>query len=117
MFCQKWGEEIKQIDNFYGKCDEKQQQKTVTEKKEVKTDALDSYKHFKIKERAGHFKPSESSTSTSAITRKSKPLIHNVTINVGITKNVNLNLKLFRGKKLLLKVKTTIDYDDLKKEQ
>ena len=32
-------------------------------------------------------------------------------------KNGNLNLKLVRGKKLPLKVKTTINYDDLKKEQ
>ena len=30
-------------------------------------------------------------------------------------KNDNLNLKPVRGKKLLLKVKTTINYDDLKK--
>ena len=37
MFCLKWGEEVKEIDNFCGKCDEKQQQKAVTEKKEVKT--------------------------------------------------------------------------------
>ena len=41
--------------------------------------------------------------------------MHNVTINVGIMKNVNLNLKPVRGKKLPLKVKTTINYDDLKK--
>ena len=32
-----------------------------------------------------------------------------------VMKNVNLNLKPVRGKKLLLKVKTTINYDDLKK--
>ena len=32
-------------------------------------------------------------------------------------KNVNLYLKPVRGMKLPLKVKTTIDYDDLKKEQ
>ena len=32
-------------------------------------------------------------------------------------KNVNLNLKPARRKKLPLKVKTTIDYDDLEKEQ
>ena len=83
MFCRKCGEEVKEIDNFCGKCGEKQQQKTVTEKKEVKTLSLDSYKHFK---RAGHFKPSKSSTSTSTITRKREPLIHNVTINVGIMK-------------------------------
>ena len=37
MFCLKCGEEVKEIDNFCGKCDEKQQQKAVTEKKEVKT--------------------------------------------------------------------------------
>ena len=41
--------------------------------------------------------------------------MHSVTINVGIMKNVNLNLKPVRGKKLPLKVKTTINYDDLKK--
>ena len=41
--------------------------------------------------------------------------MHNVTINVGIMKNVNLNLKRVRGKKLPLKVKTTINYDNLKK--
>ena len=32
-------------------------------------------------------------------------------------KNVNLNLKPVSGKKLPLKVKTTINYDDLKKER
>ena len=77
--------------------------------------SLDSYKHFKTEERAGHFKPSKSSTSTSTINRKREPLIHNLTLNVGIMENVNLNLKSVRGKKLLLKVKTTINYDDLKK--
>ena len=41
--------------------------------------------------------------------------MHNVTINVGIVKNVNLNLKPVRGKKLQLKVKATINYDHLKK--
>ena len=55
MFCRKCGEEVKEIDNFCGKCGKKQQQKTVTEKKEVKTLSLDSYKHFKREERAGHF--------------------------------------------------------------
>ena len=115
MFCRKCGEEVKEIDNFCGKCGEKQQQKTVTEKKEVKTLSLDSYKQFKREERAGHFKPSKSSTSTSTITRKSEPLMHSATINVGIMKNVNLNLKPVRGKKLPLKVKTTMNYDDLKK--
>ena len=115
MFCRKCGEEVKEIDNFYGKCGEKQQQKTVTEKKEVKTLSLDSYKHFTREERAGHFKPSKSSTSTSTITRKSEPLMHNVTIYVEIMKNVKLNLKAVRGKELPLKVKTTINYDDLKK--
>ena len=35
-----------------------------------------------------------------------------VTINVGIMKNVNLNVKPIRGKNLPLKVKTTIYYDD-----
>ena len=78
-----------------------------------------AYLLHKIKEereeRAGHFKPSKSSTSTCTITRKSEPLMHSVTINVGIMKNVNLNLKSVRGKKLPLKVKTTINYDDLKK--
>ena len=115
MFCRKCGEEVKEIDNFCGKCGEKQQQKTVTEKKEVKTLSLDSYKQFKREERAGHFKPSKSSTSTSTITRKSEPLMHNVTINVETMKNVNLNLKPVRGKKLPLKVKIAINYDDLKK--
>ena len=37
--------------------------------------------------------------------------MHSATINVGIMKNVNLNLQPVRGKKLLLKVKTTINYD------
>ena len=115
MFCQKCGEEVKHIDNFCGKCSEKQQQKTVTEKKEVKMLSLDSYPHFKREERARYFKPSKSSTLTSTITRISEPLIHNVTINVGIMKNINFNLKPVRGKKLPLKVKTTINYDDLKK--
>ena len=115
MFCQKCGEEVKEMDNFCGKCGKKQQQKTGTEKKEVKTLSLDSYKQFKREEWAGHFKPCKSSTSTSTITRKSEPLMHSVTINVGIMKNVNLNLKPVRGKKLPLKVKTTINYDDLKK--
>ena len=41
--------------------------------------------------------------------------MHNVTINVGIMKSVNLNLKPVRGKKLPLKVKTIINYEDLKK--
>ena len=99
MFCRKCGEEVKEIDNFCGKCGKKQQQKTVTEKKEVKTLSLDSYKHFKREERAGHFKPSKCSTSTYAITRKSQPLMLNVTINVGIMKSGNLNLKPVRGKK------------------
>ena len=94
---------------------QKQQQKTVTEKKEVKTFSLDSYKHFKREERSVHFEPSKSSTSTSTITRESEPLIHNETKNVGIMKNVSLNLKSAREKKLALKVKTTINYDDLKK--
>ena len=49
--------------------------------------------------RSFYCKPSKSSTSTSTITRKSEPLMHNVTINVGIMKNVNLNLKPVRGKK------------------
>ena len=44
MFCRKCGEEVKEIDNFCGKCGEWQQQKTVTQKKEVKTLSLDSYK-------------------------------------------------------------------------
>ena len=52
---------------------------SVTEKKEVKTLSLDSYKHFKREERAGHFKPSKISTSTSTIIRKGGPLIHKVT--------------------------------------
>ena len=43
--------------------------------------------------------------------------MHNVTINVGIMKNINLNLRPIRGKKLPIKVKTTINYDYLKKEQ
>ena len=37
MFCLKCGEEVKEINNFCGKFDEKQQQKAFTEKKEVKT--------------------------------------------------------------------------------
>ena len=49
MFCQKCGEEVKKIDNFCGKCGKKQQQ-TVTEKKEVRTLSLDSYKQFKREE-------------------------------------------------------------------
>ena len=93
----------------------KQKQKTITDKKEVQS--LDSYKHFKTEEQTGIFKPLASSTSTSAITRKSEPLMHNVTINVGIMKNINLNLRPIRGKKLPIKVKTTINYDYLKKEQ
>ena len=115
MFCRKRGEEVKEIKNFCAKCGEKQQ-KTVTEKKEVKMLSLGFDKHFKKEERAGHFKPSKSSTSTSTIARKGEQLTHNVIINVGIMKNVNLNLKLVRGKKLPLKVKTTINYDDLKKK-
>ena len=83
-------------------------------KKQLKS--LDSYKQFKREEQAGHFKPSKSLTSTCSITRKSEPLMHSVTINVGIMKNVNLNLKPVRGKKLPLKVKTTINFDDLKKK-
>ena len=55
MFCRKCGEEVKEIDNFCGKCGEWQQQKTVTQKKEVKTLSLDSYKDFKREERAVHF--------------------------------------------------------------
>ena len=53
---------------------------------------------MKREERAGHFKPSKSSTLTSDFTRKSEPLIHNVTVNVEIMKNVNLNFKPVRGK-------------------
>ena len=83
-------------------------------KKKLKS--LDSSKQFKREERAGHFKPSKSSTSTCTITRTSEPLMHSVTINVGIMKNVNLNLKPVRGKTLPLKVKPTINYDDLKKK-
>ena len=41
--------------------------------------------------------------------------MHNVTVNVGIMKTSNLNLKPVRGKKLPLNVITTINYDDLKK--
>ena len=111
----KCGEEVKEMDNFCGRCGEKQQQKTVTEKKEVKTLSLGSSKDFKREERAGHFKPSKSLTSTSTITRKSEPLMRNVTINVGNMENVNLNFKPVRGKKLPLKVKTLINYEDLKK--
>ena len=77
--------------------------------------SLGSYKDFKREERAGYFKPSKSLTSTSTITRKSEPLVHNVTINVGNMKNVNLNFKPVRGKKLPLKVKKSINYEDLKK--
>ena len=43
--------------------------------------------------------------------------MHDVTINVGTMKNVFMNLKLFRRRKLPLEVETTINYDDLKKEQ
>ena len=80
MICRKCGEEVNEIDNFRGKSGKKQQQKTVTEKKEVKTLSLDSYEHFKKEERAGNFKPAKSSTSASTITRKSEALIHNETI-------------------------------------
>ena len=41
--------------------------------------------------------------------------MQNVTVNVGIMATSNLNLKPVRGKKLPLKVKTTVNYDDLKK--
>ena len=116
MFCRKCGKEEKEIDNFCGKCGEKQQQKTVTEKREVKTLPLNFYKQFKREKWAGHFKPSKSSTSTSNITRKSERLMHSVTINIGIMKNVNLYLKPVGEKKLPSKVKTTINYDDSKKE-
>ena len=37
VFCQKCGEEVKEVDHFCSKGGEKQQQKTVTEKKELKT--------------------------------------------------------------------------------
>ena len=50
--------------------DGKTQQKTVTEKKEVKTLPLDSYKHFKREERAGRLKPSKSSTLTSTMKKR-----------------------------------------------
>ena len=40
--------------------------------------------------------------------------MHSVTINIGIMKNIKLNLEPVRGKKLPFKVKTTINYDDLK---
>ena len=70
LFCPKCGEEVKEIDNFCGKHDGKQQQKTVTEKKEVKTLPLDSYKHFKREERAGRLKPSKSSTWTSTMKKR-----------------------------------------------
>ena len=58
----------------------------------------------------------KSSASTSTITRESEPRVHNATINVEIMKNVNFNLKPVRGKKLPLKTKTTIYYDDLEKK-
>ena len=104
----KWNNEQKRALNI---------RRGVCPKKEVKALSLDSHKHFKREERAAHFKPSKSSALTSTITRKNKPLMHSVTINVGINLNlnVNLNLKPVRGKKLPLKVKTTINYDDLKK--
>ena len=70
MFYQKCGEEVKDINNFCGKCGKKKQQKTITEKKEVKMLSLDSYKHFKRVERADHFKLSKSSTLASTVTRK-----------------------------------------------
>ena len=50
MFCRKRGEEVKEIGNFCCKCGQKQKQKAVTEKEEVKTLSLDFYKHFKREE-------------------------------------------------------------------
>ena len=78
MVCQKCGEEIKEIENFIGKCGKKQQKRTVTENKKVKILSLNSYKHFKREEKVDHFKPSKSSTSMSSIIKKSKPVIHNL---------------------------------------
>ena len=59
MLCQKRGEVVKEIVNFCGKYSEKQQQKTVIKKKEVKRLSLDFHKHFKREEQARHFKPSK----------------------------------------------------------
>ena len=53
MFYQKCGEEVKEIDNFCGNLAKSKSKKQKT-KKEVKTLSLDSYKHFKREERAGH---------------------------------------------------------------
>ena len=78
MVCQKCGEEIKEIENFIGKCGKKQQKRTVTENKKVKILSLNSYKHFMREEKADHFKPSKSSTSASSIIKKGKSVIHNV---------------------------------------
>ena len=78
MVYQKCGEEIKEIENFIGKCAKKQQKRTVTENKKVKILSLNSYKHFMREEKADHFKPSKSSTSTSSIIKKGNPVIHNV---------------------------------------
>ena len=78
MVYQKCGEEIKEIENFIGKCAKKQQKRTVTENKKVKILSLNSYKHFMKEEKADHFKPSKSSTSTSSIIKKGNPVIHSV---------------------------------------
>ena len=78
MVCQKCGEEIKEIENFIGKCGKKQQKRTVTENKKVKILSLNSYKHFMREEKVDHFKPSKSSTSMSSIIKNSKPVIHNL---------------------------------------
>ena len=100
MFCRKFGEEVKEIGNFCGKCGEKQQQKQSLRKKKLKRYLQILINILREKnEQVILLKPSKSSTSTSTITRKSEPLMHNVTINVGIMKNVNLNLKPVRGKK------------------
>ena len=54
MFRPKCGEEVKEIDNFCGNLAKSNNKKQKT-KKEVKTLSLDSHKHFKREERAGHF--------------------------------------------------------------
>ena len=46
--------------------------------KKVKILSLNSHKHSMREEKVDHFKPSKSSTSTSGIIKKGKPVIHNV---------------------------------------
>ena len=116
-FCRKCGEKLKEIDKFCYKCGEK---RPINDKDTTKEDvttkvplSLDAYKFFKKEERASHFKPKKTGSSSSSKTTQSKK--HMVSINIGLMKYIDQSFKPVRGKKLPLKVHETIDYFSLKR--